>query len=342
MSTAPKQLSKYQGDTKLIGNSSVMKLLKQKIERSALGNDNILIIGETGTGKELVARAIYDTNPRGKFVVVDCSALSMNLIESELFGHVRGSFTGAANHKIGLLEEANNGTVFFDEVGELPLEHQAKLLRVLQEQEFRPVGSTQVKKVDWKVIAATNRDLRREVQLGRFREDLYYRLNVIKLLVPPLRDRKEDIPELVSHFLNQTSSSHEVSNDVLEILAKNSWVGNVRQLQSCIKRMVALADNSVLDPTSVPATVYNEIRSTNSLIALDERGVSGGQRFGASAPVSVEPASSYQTLAEAEKHTILKMLSLCRGDRTAAASKLEIGRTTLYRKLREYGSSDSI
>lgn len=319
----------------LVGSSVVMQQLRTRIERIALTQEPVLIYGETGTGKESVARAIYEKSPVGKFVVVDCTNLSTDLIGSELFGHVRGAFTGAVTAKVGLLEEANNGTVFLDEIGELPLECQGKLLRAIQEKQIRPVGSTHSKAVSWRVVAATNRDLGHEVRKGHFREDLYYRLNVLKLRVPALRERKEDIPELIAHFLSQRSISHKVPPDVLRILMNNRWIGNVRQLQSCIRSMVVEADGSSLSTSGLPATIHEDSQQNS----LDQAAHSVSGDF----PIHVSDRGSEvnedrpQSLAEVERSVILNVLQKCRGDRTAAAALLHIGRTTLYRKLTEYG-----
>ena len=312
-----------------------MQQLWSKIERIAQSHEAVLIYGETGTGKELVARAIYEKSRAGKFVVVDCTTLSPDLMGSELFGHVRGAFTGAATSKMGLLEEANNGTVFLDEIGELPLECQSKLLRAIQEKQIRPVGSTQSKNVNWRVIAATNRDLRQEVKNGSFREDLYYRLNVVKLRIPPLRERKEDIPELIAYFLHQRSTPLKISPELLGALLDNKWVGNVRQLQSCIRSMAAGAEESCLSISGLPPTIYEDYQRNTSERSGPFVSSNPQMNFSDYGPEINDDRP--QSLAGVERSAILKTLHKCRGDRTAAAALLEIGRTTLYRKLIEYG-----
>ncbi|MBM3794304.1 MAG: AAA family ATPase [Acidobacteria bacterium] len=213
-----------------VGESVKIRHVGRQIDRVAQGRWPVLILGETGTGKEVVARRIYSQNAEGPFVTIDCSSLVGPLLESELFGHSRGAFTGAVAQKVGLLELANGGTAFFDEVGELPLDLQAKLLRVLQEKEFRPAGSVGVKRSDCRIIAATNRDLAREVERCTFRRDLFYRLNVVTLRLSPLRERAEDIPLLVQHFLDRYGrGGHHMSEEAMQWLADYEWPGNVRE-----------------------------------------------------------------------------------------------------------------
>src|SRR6202789_1186077 len=199
-----------------------------------------LLLGETGTGKELVAREIHARSKEGPFVIIDCSSMVGPLMESELFGHVKGAFTGAANTKLGLIEAAHGGTAFFYEIGELPLDLQAKLLRVLQEKEFRPLGSLTTRRSDFRIIAATNRDLVKEVERGTFRRDLYFRLNVINIRLAPLRERKEDIPALINHFLLRSGGNHSLTGEAMEALLSYEWPGNVRELENCIQHMVAV------------------------------------------------------------------------------------------------------
>src|SRR6202789_1817938 len=191
-----------------------------------------LLLGETGTGKELVAREIHTRSQEGPFVIIDCSSMVGPLMESELFGHVKGAFTGAANAKQGLIEAANGGTAFFDEIGELPLDLQAKLLRVLQEKEFRPVGSLTTRRSDFRIVAATNRDLAKEVEKGTFRRDLFFRLNVVNLRLSPLRDRREDIPALINHFLARVGGNYSMTAEVIELMLTYDWPGNVRELEN--------------------------------------------------------------------------------------------------------------
>src|SRR4030081_123150 len=230
------QLSKDTGSSSeenrhvLVGRSARTRHVLRLIEK--LGNCRwpALLLGETGTGKEVVARAIHAVNPIGPFVTIDCSSLVGPLMESELFGHVKGSFTGAATDKRGLIELANSGTAFFDEIGELPLDLQAKLLRVLQEKEFRPVGSLITRRSDFRIIAATNRDLAKEVEKGNFRRGPFFRLDVINIRLAPLRDRKEDIPALINHFLARVGGNHNITAEAMEVLLSYDWPGNVREL----------------------------------------------------------------------------------------------------------------
>ncbi len=237
----------------ILGNSTELLKLLDRVEAAAPTDANVLIIGETGSGKELIARAIHSRSARknSPLVKVNCGAIPSGLVESELFGHVKGAFTSASERRIGRFELANNGTLFLDEVGELPLETQVKLLRVLQEQEFEPVGSNRTIKVNVRIIAATNRDLAKAVQSGSFRSDLYYRLNVIPLPVPPLRDRKSDIPEIVLAFLQQSAKRmgkpvQSVSQETMDLLVNYSWPGNIRELQNVIERSVVLSRGSIL------------------------------------------------------------------------------------------------
>ena len=238
----------------IIGNSPELLKLLDRIQSTAPTDANVLIIGETGSGKELVARAIHSRSARQRspLVKVNCGAIPSGLVESELFGHVKGAFTSASERRIGRFELANNGTLFLDEVGELPLETQVKLLRVLQEQEFEPVGSSRTVKVNVRIIAATNRDLEKAVQSGGFRSDLYYRLNVIPLRVPALRDRRFDIPEMVMAFLRQSAKRMDkpvqsVSRETMRLLVDHSWPGNIRELQNVIERGVVLSKGSILN-----------------------------------------------------------------------------------------------
>jgi len=237
----------------ILGNSPELLKLLDRVEATAPTDANVLIIGETGSGKELIARAIHSRSARrnSPLVKVNCGAIPSGLVESELFGHVKGAFTSASERRIGRFELANHGTLFLDEVGELPLETQVKLLRVLQEQEFEPVGSNRTIKVNVRIIAATNRDLAKAVQSGTFRSDLYYRLNVIPLRIPPLRDRKGDIPEIVLAFLQKSAKRigkpvQSVSQETMELLASYSWPGNIRELQNVIERGVVLSRGPIL------------------------------------------------------------------------------------------------
>ena len=305
-----------------------MQNVRRLVAKMAKSRFPALILGETGTGKEVVARAIHNLEPRGPFVVVDCSALVGPLMESELFGYAKGAFTGAHNQKLGLLDAANGGTAFFDEIGELPLEMQTKLLRVLQEKEFRAVGAVAQRSSNFRVIAATNRDLAGEVEAKRFRQDLYYRLNVMRVRLPALRERREDIPTLVAHFLNKYGFGHQVPDDVMEELVQFDWPGNVRQLEHTVQQMVAMNSGQWISMGDLGSIlVNNSIERRMQSKAAEIRASEGGD----------EPAHPIEPLAEVEKRTILNAIRFTKGDRTAAAALLDIGRTTLYRKLKEYG-----
>lgn len=250
----------------LIGNSDQMRQIFQLIANISRSNSSVLIQGESGTGKELVARAIYRSGPRcdGPFIVINCSALAETLLESELFGHVKGAFTGAIRDKMGLFRQADGGTIFLDEIGEVPLPVQVKLLRVLQDGEVRPLGAARPEHTDVRVIAATNRNLRDMMGEGRFREDLYYRLNVIGIQLPPLRERREDIPLLAYHFLKKYAQStghpvKEIARDAMDALQSYQWVGNVRELENVLERAVVLASGDRLTARDLPARILREV-----------------------------------------------------------------------------------
>jgi two-component system response regulator HydG len=284
----------------------------------------VLITGESGTGKELVARAIHQNSPRSTehFVAVNCAALSEGLIESELFGHVRGAFTGAVAAKEGRILYADRGTLFLDEVGDMPLATQAKLLRVLETREVQPVGGNQLHKVDIRLIAATNRNLVEMVSEGTFREDLLYRLRVVTVEMPPLRERKGDIPLLVDHFLSEFSTQHAravrgLAPEARTALLRYDWPGNVRELRNTLESMVLLARSPVLGVDDVPETVR----------------VGGG----GGASRSPGPDLAGRSLAEVERDLIRENLKAYGGNREKTAKVLGIGERTLYRKIKEYG-----
>ncbi len=325
----------FQEGLQIVGQSAGIRRVIEVIEKAARGRWPVLILGETGTGKELVARAIHRASGGGPFVVIDCSALVGPLAESELFGHVKGAFTGAIASKPGLFALAHGGTAFLDEVGELPLEIQAKLLRVLQEKEFRPVGSTSPRKSDFRIVAATNRDLAAEVEKGTFRRDLYYRLNVIRIRLAPLRERKEDIPLLVDHFLRRYGRGHRLTREALEALLAYDWPGNVRELENCIQQLVALHSGPLIHVEHLPSPIQNFLasRRPRTVAAAAAIGSTRGQGHLARSPGAPGPPP---TLAELEKQAILQALEYTKGDRAEAAALLGIGRTTLYRKLKEY------
>jgi transcriptional regulator with PAS, ATPase and Fis domain len=282
----------------------------------------VLITGESGTGKELVARAIHfrGSFANRPFVAVDCGSLVPTLIESELFGYEKGAFTGAMRSKPGLFQSASGGTIFLDEIGELPLEMQAKLLRVLQEKEVRPVGSNQKIKVDVRVIAATNRDLESEYRKGTFRKDLYFRLNVVTVYVPTLRERRSDIPMLAGWFLDRYAPgvSIHITQAATKCLLQYEWPGNVRELENCIERAVALGDRKIIDINDLPPSMAS---------------------VSASAPAETIPAAtslSSTDLEDIERITIQRVFEQVNGDKARARKMLGISRATLYRKLKRY------
>ena len=301
----------------LIGLSPKMQAVYKITHKVSQHDCPVLILGETGTGKEMIARSIHSSGPRKKnvFAPVDCSSLVSTLIETELFGHAKGAFTDAAQSKRGLLESANGGTVFLDEIGDMPVALQSKLLRALQEREVRPVGSTESRPINVRIIAATNRNLEHEVRTGTFRQDLYFRLNVVQVKLPPLRERKSDIPLLVTSFLDKFSGMHgatpTMSEDAMAAMIAYDWPGNVRELENCIERAIALGSGSIVEIADLPATLIKY--SSRLMPSRDE----------------ILP------LKELERRAILHLLSQIK-DKVAAARMLGIGKTTLYRKLREY------
>lgn len=282
----------------------------------------VLISGESGTGKELVARAIHFRGALAKtpFVAVDCGSLVPTLMESELFGYEKGAFTGAIKSKAGLFQAADGGTIFLDEIGELPLEMQAKLLRVLQEKEVRPVGSNEKVSVDVRVIAATNRDLEAAYREGTFRKDLYFRLNVVTVHLPALRDRRSDIPMLVHHFLDRYApDSHlQVTTAAMKSLLNYEWPGNIRELENCIARAITLGDRRVIDVNDLPPAIRSEQPDSSGSNPQDTGSL------------------STTALAEMEKMTILRVFEQANGDKALAGRMLGISRATLYRKLKRY------
>jgi DNA-binding NtrC family response regulator len=322
-----------------IGHSPLIALIRSQIERLAPRHSPVLIQGESGTGKEVAARSLYTSAPRGQFVPIDCGSLVGTMMESELFGHVRGAFTGAVDSKRGLIEQASGGTAFFDEIGELPLEMQVKLLRVLQEQEVRPVGSLQRIKVDIRVVAATNRDLETEVRAGRFREDLFHRLNVVRLTMPPLRDRKEDIPLLVEQFLAGEEGRFFLSREAIDAMADYDWPGNIRELKNCLERMMAFNSGPMLHFADLPTGMTSHVRAQRAGGFATAVAGGGAMAAGGFGPGLASPMFAQQNvvpLQELEKNAIQHALQHTRGDRTVAAQLLGIGRTTLYRKLKDY------
>lgn len=329
-----------QNTPQMVGTSPRTHQVLRNINKVANGKWPVLILGETGTGKEVAARSIHAAAPDGPFVTIDCSSLVGPLMESELFGHSRGAFTGAIGAKLGLIEMANGGTAFFDEIGELPLDLQAKLLRVLQEKEFRPVGSLTSRKSDFRIVAATNRDLLKEVERGTFRRDLYYRLNVVTLKLSPLRERREDIPVLAEHFLRKYGYGHKITQDVMDALMAYEWPGNVRELENCIQQMVAINSGPLLHVGDLPSALQNFLLSRKAQSMAVAASASMGYTPSAVNTVPrMAPASDFSPilpLMEMERRAIVNALEYTKGDRGVAANLLGIGRTTLYRKLKEY------
>lgn len=305
----------------LVGSSHVMQVVRESVLKAAEKRMPVLVLGESGTGKELVARAIHACSPwrDQPFVPIDCGALAPTLIESELFGHVRGAFTGATQSRLGLMAEAGRGTMFFDEIGELPAELQAKLLRAIQEHEIRPVGGNNTIPLEARVVAATNVDIKEAIRKGTFRQDLYYRLNVFAIRIPPLRDRKGDILALVHHFLERYGNAEGIADfspEFMNRLMQYDWPGNVRELENSVQRALALSSGTKLEVKDLPSTLVYRTESR-----------SGGDRDTA-------------RLQDLERKAIKEALEASKGDRARAAKMLGIGKTTIYRKLKEYGMED--
>jgi len=307
----------------IVGASPKIQDVLRMIARLKDTRTPVLITGESGTGKELVARAIHfrGTFANRPFVAVDCGSLVPTLIESELFGYEKGAFTGAMRSRPGLFQSANGGTVFLDEIGELPLEMQAKLLRFLQEKEVRPVGSTQRFKVDVRVIAATNRDLETEYRSGQFRKDLYFRLNVVTVHLPALRERRSDIPMLIHWFLDRYAkgSAIQVTSAAMKCLLQYDWPGNVRELENCVERATALGDGKLMDVEDLPPVIRS--LSPTSDIAGN---------------TSAQSSLSATDLEDIERVTIKRVFEQVKGDKVVAGKMLGISRATLYRKLKRY------
>lgn len=333
LGTYPKQLS-FEG---VIGKSGGIEKIYHLIEKVASTSTSVLITGESGTGKELVARAIHlnGTRQARPFVAVNCGAIPETLIESELFGHVRGAFTGAIADHHGLFKQADLGTIFFDEVGELPLQLQVKLLRVLQEKSFTPVGGNRSIKVDVRVIAATNRDLRRDMEEGRFREDLFYRLNVVQMLIPPLRDRKEDIPALVHYFMRKFAALHakkveEITSDALMHLMIYFYPGNVRELENIVEHAITVTGNSIITEEDLPSHVVGLPLQEES--RMFERTAPGGPDLFFSRGLSLDAE-----LETHEKCILLGALKRANGVQKRAAEILGINYRSLRHRLEKYG-----
>ena len=322
----------------IVGSSAKIQEVLRMVSRLKDTRTPVLIFGESGTGKELVARAMHYRGAFASrpFVAVDCGSLVPTLIESELFGYERGAFTGALKSKVGLFQSANGGTVFLDEIGELLLELQAKLLRVLQEKEVRPVGSNQRVKVDVRIMAATNRDLEAAYKVGAFRKDLYFRLNVVTVHVPGLRERRSDIPMLVQWFLERYAPGTDlrVSNAAMKALIQYDWPGNVRELENCVERAVALGDGQLIDLGDLPPAIANSPASATLPIPADGAAMDAAAGFATrtGAPTSTD-------LEDIERATIQRVFEQVNGDKALAGRMLGISRATLYRKLKRYNIS---
>jgi two-component system response regulator PilR (NtrC family) len=314
----------------LVGKSEAMKGLRKNVERAILHTGPVLIQGESGVGKDLIARAIacvYD-----KFVTVNCSAIPDTLFESELFGHTRGAFTGAQNERIGLFEDANGGAIFLDEIGDMPLHAQVKLLRVIQNHEIRPIGANKTRHIDVRIIAATNRDLREEIREKRFREDLYYRLNVIPMQLSPLRDRKEDIEDLANYFIRQYAPAGEpysLSSEALQKLQNHSWPGNIRELENVIQRALCFTDPGILraEDLQIDEDSRKNIRYTSTSNTTNK----------------VFYADSYDEFRDKqldeEREFLKATIRNCDGSISLAAERLNMNRTALYNRLARLGLS---
>jgi DNA-binding NtrC family response regulator len=318
----------------IIGKSPAMRQVFSVIDRAAPVRTTVLITGESGTGKEMVARALHEASPRkgGPFLALNCGAIPENLIESTLFGHEKGAFTGADRTSRGYFQACDGGTLLLDEIGELPLAMQSKLLRVLEDSQVTPVGTTAPQRVDVRIVAATNRDLEEEVTAGEFRQDLFFRLNIVNIKLPPLRERPEDLPLLTRFFLDEVCRTNnfdprEIDPSLLEAFARYDWPGNVRELKNTLESLVVLSGRSTLGADDLPEKFFR-----------DHPPGPNGER--AAAASVVESRETDLNLKDLSKQTILKALEACRGNRTEAAKQLGISRRTLHRRLNEFGLRD--
>ncbi|HSG06073.1 MAG TPA: sigma 54-interacting transcriptional regulator, partial [Nitrospiria bacterium] len=324
--TVPSSSRRTKDFNGIIGKSDAMLPVFNIIERFAPFDATVVITGETGTGKERVAQTLHDLSPRRQmpFVACNCAALPENLLESELFGHSKGAFTGAVQQRGGLFRHAQGGTIFLDEIGEMPLSIQATLLRVIEEREIRPVGSDKAIPVDIRIVVATNRDLWKEVEAGRFRKDLFFRINVAKIMLPPLRERKEDIPLLCQYFLDTFRKIHRhsvrgFSDEAMRLLQTYDWPGNIRELKNSMESSVMVATEDKLVIRNLPPTLQEyAIRHPDEVLAK---------------PVRMNPVNSF------EKKHILEILNRCNGNKSMAAAELGLSRRSLYRRLGKFGLS---
>jgi DNA-binding NtrC family response regulator len=318
----------------IIGKSPAMRQVFSVIDRAAPVKTTVLISGESGTGKEMVARALHEASPRkgGPFLALNCGAIPENLIESTLFGHEKGAFTGADKQSRGYFQASDGGTLLLDEIGELPLAMQSKLLRVLEDSQVTPVGTTAPQKVDVRIVAATNRDLEDEVEDQEFRQDLYFRLNIVNIRLPALRERPEDLPVLTRFFLDEICRTNgfeprEIDPSLLEAFAKYDWPGNVRELKNTLESLVVLSGRTTLTADELPEKFFREQQQ-------------GTARNGERVRAAADPNDPDWNLKDLSKQTILKALESCRGNRTEAAKQLGISRRTLHRRLNEFGLRD--
>lgn len=311
----------------IIGKSAAMVDIYRTIAKASMSKCNVIIFGESGTGKELVARAIHEKGPLATrpFITINCGALTETLLESELFGHIRGSFTGAVVNKKGLFEEADGGTLFLDEIGDISMNMQVKLLRAIQEGEIRPVGSTETRKVNVRVISATHRDLDQMVEKGTFREDLYYRLKVFFIKVPPLRERPEDLPDLIFYFAQRISLINQsgavfIPRETMKLLLSYSWPGNIRELENCLERAIAMSNSRTIFPEDLPPEIRLYSKEAISELTTYETSAS----------------TVGKSLDELEKDHILRVLKSVNYNKTQTAEILGIDRGTLYRRAQRY------
>jgi two-component system, NtrC family, nitrogen regulation response regulator NtrX len=333
----------------IVGNSATLRKVLEAVQRAAPTNATVMLLGESGVGKELVARTIHRNSPRAgqRFIQVNCAAIPEELIESELFGHEKGSFTGATEKQIGKFEQADRGTIFLDEVGDMSAKTQAKVLRVLQEQEVERLGSARTIKVDVRVIAATNKNLEDAIARAEFREDLYFRLNVIPILVPPLRDRREDIPALVQHFAKLTGEEHNLKPKrfdprAMEVLQRYRWRGNIRELRNTVERVMIMAPGDLIHVEDLPA----EIRGDSLARPIASEPAAVAQPAAAASGPSTGPAQAPGTLREfkeaAERAFLVEKLRENNWNISKTAEALDTPRSNLYKKLEQYGIKQEI
>lgn len=318
----------------IVGRSAIIKKVFNLIVRVAPTDTTVLLTGETGSGKEVLAKAMHTLSKRadGPFVAVNCSAIPETLLESELFGYKRGAFTGAGTDKKGIIEEANKGTLFLDEIGDMSLTVQSKMLRVLENSEIRRLGDNDIKKVDVRIISATNKDLWKEVQNNKFREDLFFRLNVVRIYIPPLRERKEDIPILIRYFLEKYNKGYNkdvirISDEVLAILMNYDYPGNVRELENIIKHAIIFSEKGIIIKADLPSGIPGP-----ALLKSSEK-----ENVGISLP-----NNDFITIADMEKELIRETLRKCNNNHTVVSKKLDISRSTLLRKMKEYNLINSV